>query len=231
MARASLAIFAAALLVAGFARAQTVEPAPQVLSAADAQRYREIFADEREGRFEKAQQVYAGLTDTSLKGYVFAEHFLSPHSKRTDVSELVDWLSTYRDLPVADPLYRLAVKRSTKKVRRHHKTILVAVVTTTPAPAGLPRLRGGGYEDVSLPDAPISSPEGRAALDQINADIKADQPDAAMAVLQPLIDGGTTPDYDVARLSQRIAQSYFTEGMDQKAFDLANAAAVKGRLA
>ncbi|HWA90935.1 MAG TPA: lytic transglycosylase domain-containing protein [Rhizomicrobium sp.] len=235
MARASFAFLVAGLLLAGplfagfGALADTAEPPLQVLSSADAQRYRDIFAAEREGRFEKAQQLYAELTDTSLKGYVFAEHFLSPHSKRAAVSELVDWLQTYRDLPIADRIYRLAVKRSTKKVRRHHKTILVAVVTNIPAPAGLPRLRGGGYEDVDLPDPPISSPEARAALEQINGYIKTDQPDAAMAVLQPLIDAGTTPDYDIARLSQRVAASYFTEGMDQKAFDLANSAAQKGR--
>src|SRR6185312_6180925 len=80
-----------------------------------------------------------------------------------------------------------------------------------------------------LPDPPISSPDARAALEQINAYIKSDQPDAAMAVLQPLIDGGSVPGYDIARLSQRIAQSYFIEGMDQKAYDLATRAADAGR--
>jgi soluble lytic murein transglycosylase-like protein len=226
MTRALLVLLAAALLLTGVgARADE----PQVLSAADALRYRELFAAERDGRFEKAQQLYAELTDTSLKGYVFAEHMLSPHSKRASVAELVDWLQNYRELAVADRVYRLAVKRSTKKVRRHHKTILVAVVTNIPAPAGIGRLRGGGYEDVNLPDPPISSPEGRAALDQINALIRSDQPDDAMAVLQPLIDGGVTPPYDIARLSQRIAASYFTEGMDQKAYDLARRAAEAGR--
>ncbi|MBV9992274.1 MAG: lytic transglycosylase domain-containing protein [Alphaproteobacteria bacterium] len=224
MNRTALALFFTAALL-GAARAD----GPQVLSSADAERYRQIFAAERDGRFEKADGLIAQLNDTSLKGYVQAEHYLSPHGKKASVEELVDWLSNYRELAIADRIYRLAVKRSTKKVRRHHKTILVAVVTNIPAPASMPRQRGGGYEDVNLPDPPISSPEGVAALEQINADIKSDQPDAAMAVLQPLIDGGTTPDYDIARLSQRIAQSYFIEGQDQKAYDLATRAADKGR--
>lgn len=194
----------------------------QVLSAADADRYREIFADERAGRFDKASALMAQVSDTSLKGYVQAEHFLSPHSKRTAVSELVDWLKEYRDLPVADRIYRLAVNRSTKKVRRHHHTILVAVVTNIPAPAAMPHQRGGGYEDVNIPDPPLTTDAARSASAQINEAIKADQPDQAMAVLQPLIDSGNIPPYDIARLSQRIAASYFTEGMDQKAFDLAS---------
>ena len=40
----------------------------------------------------------------------------------------MDWLAQYRDLAVAERIYRLAVAHSTKKVRHHHKTILVAVV-------------------------------------------------------------------------------------------------------
>ncbi|HVU20397.1 MAG TPA: lytic transglycosylase domain-containing protein [Rhizomicrobium sp.] len=201
----------------------------QILSSADAERYREIFAAERDGHFEKAKTLMGQVSDTSLKGYVEAEHFLSPHSKRATVAELIDWLKDYRELAIADRIYRLAVKRSTKKVRRHHKVTLVAVVTNIPAPAGMPRSRGGGYEDVDLPDPPLSSDAARAAKEQINALIKSDQPDAAMAVLQPLIDSGAIPSYDAARLSQRIAASYFTEGMDQKAYDLASRVAATDR--
>jgi soluble lytic murein transglycosylase-like protein len=226
--RVALVVVTAAICVGGAATAQDAIFQPsnnaqsmQVLSPADADRYREIFAAERAGRFEKASSLMAEVSDTSLKGYARAQHFLSPHSKRAAVSELIEWLREYRDLPIADRIYRLAVKRSTKKVRRHHHTILVAVVTNIPAPSGVPHLRGGGYEDVNLPDPPLSSDAARSASIQINEAIKDDQPDQAMAVLQRLIDSGSVPSYDIGRLSQRIAASYFTEGMDQKAYDLA----------
>jgi len=203
--------------------------AMHVLSTADAERYRQIFAAEREGHFDKAVSLMTEISDPSLKGYALAEHYLSPHSKRVPVTTLIDWLKDYRELAVADRIYRLAVKRSTKKVRRHHRTILVAVVTNIPAPAGMPRTRGGGYEDVNLPDPPLSSDAARTASTQINALIKSDQPDEAMAVLQPLVDSGAIPSYDNARLSQRIAASYFTEGLDQKAYDLASRVAATDR--
>ncbi|MBV9695205.1 MAG: lytic transglycosylase domain-containing protein, partial [Alphaproteobacteria bacterium] len=221
----ALLIAAASALAA---QAQTsIDPA--VLSGADVQRYRKIFADERAGKFDKAKELMAEVSDTSLKGYALAEHYLSSHSKKVPVSELISWLQEYRELPVAERIYRLAVKRSTKKVRRHHHTILVAVVTNIPVPAGMPRLRGGGYEDVNLADPPISSPQARAALEQINLDVRADAPDSAYAVLQPLIDANAVPAYDLARLSQRVAQSYFTEGMDDKAYALADRMAETGR--
>ncbi len=193
----------------------------QILSATDSDRYRQIFAAEREGRFDKATALMGGVSDPSLKGYVEAEHFLSPHSKRASVAELIDWLRQYRDLAVADRIYRLAVKRSAKKVKRHHRVTLVAVVTNIPAPAGMPRMRGGGYEDANLPDPPLSSDAARTASERINVAIKADQPDQALAILQPLIDSSAIPPSDAARLSQHIAASYFAEGLDQKAYDLA----------
>jgi soluble lytic murein transglycosylase len=223
--RTIAALFLASGFVAGASAQQPVQPPVQALSAADAERYREIFADERAGRFDKAQARFAELSDTSLKGYVLAEHLLSPHAK-APVTELVSWLDSYRELPIAERIYRLAVKRSTKKVKRkHHKTILMAVVTNIPAPAGLPRMRGGGYEEFGIADPPLSSAQARAANEQMTGLIKADNPDAAMALVQPLIDGGQVPESDIARLTQRVAQSYFTEGMDDRVLDIATRAA------
>src|SRR6202020_1254214 len=95
--------------------------------------------------------LLAKVSDTSLEGYAEAEHFLSAPSKSVNVQDLVDWLTQYRDLAIADRIYRLAVAHSTKKVRHHHKTILVAVVTNIPAPSGVGR-RTGGYEDLELPE-------------------------------------------------------------------------------
>jgi soluble lytic murein transglycosylase-like protein len=204
------------------AQADTVaQPAPQVLSSADAEKYRAIFAAERSGQSEKADRLLDGVSDPSLRGYALAEQYLSRSGKRVPVSTLVAWLENYRDLGVADRIYRLAVKRSMRKKRHHHRIVYYAVVTNIPAPAGMPRLRGGGYEDVNIPDPPISSDAARTALASINSAIKADAPDQAMAVLQPLIDGNTVPYYDLARLKQRVAASYFAEGMDQQAYTLA----------
>jgi soluble lytic murein transglycosylase-like protein len=200
------------------------QPAPQVLSASDAAQYRAIFAAERAGQFDKAERLMGQISDTSLKGYVLAEQYLSSRAKRVPVTTLVSWLEEYRDLAIADRIYRLAVKRSTKKKRHHHRIVLYAVVTNIPAPLGISHQRGGGYEDVNIPDPPISSDAGRAAQTQIAAAIKSDAPDQAMAVLQPLIDSNSVPSYDLGRLKQRVAASYFAEGLDQQAYNLASTA-------
>jgi len=224
--RVSIACFLGlTLFTAADAQADVVaQPIPQVLSASDAQQYRAIFAAERAGQFDKAERLMAQVSDPSLKGYVLAEEYLSSRGKRVPVTTLVDWLENYRELAVADRIYRLAVKRSTKKKRHHHRIVLYAVVTNIPAPLGISHQRGGGYEDVNIPDPPISSDAARAAQGAITAAIKSDAPDQAMAVLQPLIDSNSVPSYDIARLKQHVAASYFAEGQDQQAYALASTA-------
>jgi soluble lytic murein transglycosylase-like protein len=215
--RRALLLAAAFGALAGIAHADVT-----VLSPDDVRRYREIFADERSGDFSAAQALVAGLSDHSLVGYAQAEHYLSPHSKKATVEELVDWLNEYKELPVADRIYDLAIERARKPVRRHHRIIGYKVTALIPTPAPAPRARGGGYEDGYVPDPPMSSDAARTAQIQIEADIHASQPALADGVLQALVAANTAPGADTARLSQRVAASYLAEGQDFNAFDVAS---------
>ena len=162
----------------------------------------------------------AKVSDPVLKDYADAVGLLS--AKRVTIGELVDWLGQHRDLSIADQVYRLAVAHSTKKVRKHHKTTIVAVVTNIPAPQTVPR-RTGGFEDQERPEPTPSAEAGRGVLSRILADIKAGQPDAALILLQGIQATGTPE--DIAILSHRIAASYLAEGMDAQAFQLASGVA------
>ncbi|HEX4273318.1 MAG TPA: lytic transglycosylase domain-containing protein [Rhizomicrobium sp.] len=192
--------------------------APQILSADDVALYKEIMQAERNGQYAKAKTLFAKVSDTSLQGYVEAEHFLSASSKSVNAQELVDWLQQYRDLAVAEKIYRLAVQHSTRKIRHHHKTILVAVVTNIPAPSGVGR-RTGGYEDVELPEPVPSSAAATGVMAGILAAIKADQPDQALALMQSVQASCTLADNAV--LAHRVAASYRAEGRDADAYRLA----------
>ena len=199
--------------------AQEPSVAPQVLSPADVALYRDVFAAENAGQFTKAKALFAKVSDTTLAGYVQATEMLSPKSGRTPPEELVAWLKTYRDLPVADRIYRLAVQRATRTVKRGKKRIKVAVVTNIPAPSGVGS-RSGGYEDAELPEPVPHDDAGRAVLPGILADIKAGDPDAASAKLDSV--RGTATAGDIAILSHRIAASYRAESRDAEAYALAS---------
>jgi soluble lytic murein transglycosylase-like protein len=218
MSGALLACAIAALLSAAPAFADDAT----VLSPDDAQRYRQIFADERNGDFAAAQDLVSQLSDHSLVGYAQAEHYLSAHSSHTTIEELVSWLNQYGDLAIADRIYALAVNRASKPIKKHHRIVGYKVTVEVPTPAAAPRARGGGYEDTFNGDSSISSDAGRAALSQIETDVRADQPAEADTVLQAVVAANSAPGSDTARLSQRVAASYLAEGQDFNAFDVAS---------
>jgi len=103
---------------------ETAGAAPHVLSPDDARRYREIFADEMDGRFAEARALIADLSDRSLIGYVEAEHYLSPYSSHAAIGDLAQWLATYAELPVAERIRALAELRNH---RRRHKVLLAGL--------------------------------------------------------------------------------------------------------
>ncbi|HEU0095087.1 MAG TPA: lytic transglycosylase domain-containing protein, partial [Rhizomicrobium sp.] len=197
----------------------TSQPAqPLVLSSDDVALYREIMAAERAGQYTRARALMAKVGDTSLEGYAEAQHLLSASPSSVTIEALIDWLKTYRDLPIADRIYRLAVAHSTKTVRRHHKKIKVAVVTNIPAPSGVGS-RTGGYEDVELPEPSPSGDTARGVMQGVLAAIKAGQPDQALALLQSVQTSCTLTDNAI--LAHRIAASYRAEMRDADAYRLA----------
>ena len=197
-------------------QASAQAPAPAILSPDDVALYRQVMAAERKGDGARAKALLAKVSDPSLTGYAEAARLLN--AKRVTVAPLVEWLKDYRELAVADRVYRLAVAHSTKKVRRHRKTIIVAVVTNIPAPLGVGR-RTGGYEDLELPEPMPSSDAARAVMPGILAAIKDGQPDKALTLMQQAV--ANCPQADAAVMAHRIASSYRAEGRDADAYRLA----------
>lgn len=210
-----LAALAAALAICGSAQAQSSLPdavggqttvTARILSDADIRRYREIFEDERRGRFAHAEKLVSELSDRCLMAYVEAEHLLSPHSGHSKAAQLNAWLRDYGDLSIADRIRALSERRTKKKGR-------------IPPPPPM-HWRGGGYEDADLPDPPLSAVAARTQQPQINAAIRADQPDTAQTLVQTLASDSSVPLSDIARLTQRVAASYLAEGMDGRAYNV-----------
>lgn len=93
---------------------------PQPLSVGDADRYRQIFELQRDGRFYEAESAVGWLSDHRLLGHVLAQRYLSP-GYRTSYRELALWLDRYGDQPEAWPLYQMALKRRPKGSAHPHK--------------------------------------------------------------------------------------------------------------
>ncbi len=205
--------------------ARALPVAPQILSADDAQLYRQIMAAQRAGQTTRASTLLAKVSDTSLQPYAEAIGFLSGPRRSVKIQTLVDWLEQHRDTAIADRVYRLAVASSTRTVRRGKKRIKLAVVTNIPAPRGVGS-RTGGYEDLELLEPTPTSEAGRGVMPAIFTAIRAGNPDRALA----LLDGvrTTAPPGDIAILSHRIAASYRAEGRDADAHRVATSVSDPG---
>ncbi len=115
-----IAAAAVATLLAGGAPAQATAPIPaptsapadtlKVLSASDAQHYAAAFAAAHRGDFGAASALSGPILDPCLKGRLAAVRLLNP-DYRSSFAELSGWLQGYADLPEAQHVYDLALKR------------------------------------------------------------------------------------------------------------------------
>jgi soluble lytic murein transglycosylase-like protein len=218
-----LAAALAALLLPATLRAETdivrsgasASSQPRVLSPEDVRRYREIFADEADGRFAEGRALIAGLSDRSLMGYVEAEHYLSPGLRHPPVKDLARWLDEYAELPIAPRVRELAEGRNAH-LRRRHRVALVGIPAVPARPIPL------AYEvSANMPDPPLATDAARTAQLAIDADVKLDQAAAAEVVLEQLAAENIAPSSDIARLSWRVAAGYLEQGLDDDAYRVA----------
>ena len=118
---------------------------PNVLSGADAERYRLISLLQRTGQWSQADHEIAQLTDDTLMGRVLAQRYLSPRYKTT-YSELAKWLGQYADEPDAKKIYALAQQRA-------------PAGATIPKPVGSP-LIPQAVEDADFGPRPVKDQTG-----------------------------------------------------------------------
>ena len=83
----------------------------RVLSADDAERYRQIFDLQDDANWKAADKIIASLDDKTLMGYVLYQRYMHPTGYRSSFAELKQWMAYYADLPNAADIYHLALKR------------------------------------------------------------------------------------------------------------------------
>ncbi|WP_169544584.1 lytic transglycosylase domain-containing protein [Sneathiella aquimaris] len=84
---------------------------PTILSDKDAGLYQQIFREQEEGNWKKADKLIRKIEDPLLMGHVKQQRYMHPTHYRASYPELHLWLKQYADHPGADKLYRLAVSR------------------------------------------------------------------------------------------------------------------------
>jgi soluble lytic murein transglycosylase-like protein len=197
---------------------------PRVLSEADADRYRRIFAVQAKGDWAAADGLVARLDDRRLMGHVLAQRYLHPTLYRTGYQELFDWLELYADHPSATRIHKLARKRRPNGAE------------PPKGPIGL--LYGG-------PEAPATAlplPPGRSLsraeqsrrstlVDEIGARVRRGWPTGALKLLRSAQAARLLSGAQYDKIQADIAWGYFIASEDAKALALASAVVTRGRAA
>jgi len=217
----SIALAAVELDAAPPAEPSTEVALPRPLSATDAERYRRIFALQRDGHWQAADAEIARLHDRLLMGRVLAQRLLHPRLYRARFTELEDWLEHYLDHPEAARIYALAMRRKPKS-------------------AGAPPRPDGAYlsglgADLGLfgkepPRHPpqlddAGSRKAQVLKARIRARIRSGWPTGARTLLEADDARGLIGPVETDEIRADIAAAYFAYGKDEEARSLAEEAA------
>ncbi|MDP1600674.1 lytic transglycosylase domain-containing protein [Phenylobacterium sp.] len=91
--------------------AGTTQAAPQVLSPWDVRRYVSAFEAVDRGDFIDAEMQSGDIKDRSLAGHLAFRQLMHPSAQSASYEDLAAWLEKYGDLPGAERVYTLALKR------------------------------------------------------------------------------------------------------------------------
>ena len=197
------------------------EEARRLTSSADitdeeAEIYREVFAAQDRGDWQKADALRDDISNNILIGHVLHQRYTHP-SYKTSYAELKSWLKSHGDHPGADRLYDLAVKRKPSGEGLPPKP------RTVYGTSGRLDLDAG---QTSVPYVGSKKPAGvrsqAAALERtVRQDLRRDRPSAALARLET---ADAKKVFDMAErddLLGEVAASYFYHGKQDKAFEVA----------
>jgi len=196
----------------------TSDDIPVVLTPADAERYRLVFALQDKGDFKAADKIIATIQDQRLQGHVYAQRYLYA-SYRSSYLELAGWMDKYAELPDSRQIYELALKR-----RGNNAPALVQ-------PVGRIWLTDSRDELPSLEMAPTVPPRKPAieklaasSIDKMQERLARGWIDGAQETLKSSENLNIFSPLEIDFWQSRIAFAAFLEGDDRRSREIASAA-------
>jgi soluble lytic murein transglycosylase-like protein len=183
---------------------------PEILTGADRERYRQIFAATERGRFAEADKLATQLQDRRLMGHVLHVKYMGRHYT-TRYAELRDWLAAYKDHPGAADIYKLALRKR-------------------PASAALPvrpavrqwRQAAHAVYAVDDEETDVLSPRFREIDNQVRRMVRQGKAESAHTWLKRGNARTALRPAEYDKVMERIVASYFLEGENDKAYVLAS---------
>ena len=182
---------------------------PSLLSQDERAYYKDLFSAIRAKDWARTQALLAQKPDGPLHAVAKAEFYLDATSPRIELDALNQWLAGGRDLPQAEQIAQLALKRGATTYPSLPQAQSLASLPGTPK-----RIRPRETADGTMPAAIAAG---------IQARIKADDPAGAKLLLDG-IDAGLSPEAR-AEWRAKIAWSFYIENDDASAYAVSQTAA------
>ena len=182
---------------------------PSLLSQDERAYYKDLFAAIKAKDWTRTDALLAQKPDGPLHAVAKAEYYLDATSPRIELDALNQWLTAGRELPQAEQIAALALKRGATSYPPLPQAQPLATLPSTPK-----RIRPRETNDGTMPAA-ISA--------QIQDRIKNDDPVGAKLLLDG-IDATLSPEAR-AEWSQKVAWSFYIENDDASAYAVAQTAA------
>jgi len=191
-----------------------------ILSESDAATYRRIFAAQKAGHWQTADDLIDTLTDDLLLGTILAERYLPESHYRVRVDDLSEWLADFGDLPEAPAIHKLA-RRLAPRAALPAPEPVDALTGRGGIDGGEVWLRGQNLSHLNPADARHAASLTR----QFRQALRRGKTLTARRLLTdtPLPHLLTAVDFD--RLRGALGFSYFLDGRDGDAARWADAAA------
>ena len=182
-----------------------------LLNQKDKERYIEIFALQKLGKWKEADIIISLLDNKILMGHVKYQKLMHPTKYRSNYKELKKWLSLYADHPMSKKIWELAKKRKPKNTKSLLK------------PEQLSRLPGYGLDYKSMvPVKNFSVPKKYFTIyKNTRSLVKRGRPTNALKEVNKL----DLPIYIRDDLKGIIAAGYYAVGKDKLSYKLAIAGA------
>jgi soluble lytic murein transglycosylase-like protein len=182
---------------------------PALLSQDERAYYKDLFTAIRAKDWPRTQLLLAQKPDGPLHGVARAEFYLDAASPRIELDALIQWLATGRDLPQAEQIANLALKRGAGAYPVLPQAQPIASLPSSPR-----RVRPRDTNDGTMPAAIAA---------QIQLKIKGDDPAGAKLLLDG-IDAGLSPEAR-AEWRTKIGWSFYIENDDASAYAVSQTAA------
>ncbi len=188
------------------------------LSAKDAEIYKHIFAFQESGDMAGADQEIEKLGDFRLRGHVLYQRYMHPTAYKATYEELRNWVDVYGDLPGAEDIHRLALRRQPHGFDGDLKGV-------EDAPAMLPARALVTAEERKYQSIRQRTPEQKKQIENLSRLVRQDvnkgnfsqamknlETDQAAALLDPV-------EHDL--LLTEIAAGYLYEGEPDQVYEIA----------